>query len=64
LYADNKASGVWTGFTNTSIIFSLAKEDMIATIKDDGYLYLYFFDDVKLCGVYSKCEDMSSFIGS
>ena len=63
LETDNKASGQWCGFTNDSIIFSLAGTDMTAKIKDDGYLYLFFFDDFDLCGIYSRCEDMTKKIG-
>lgn len=63
LAADNKASGEWCGFTGDSIILSLAGTDMCAKIKHDGYLYLYFLRDVTLCGIYSKCEDMTAVLG-
>ncbi|MBO7711004.1 MAG: hypothetical protein J6S83_11090 [Lachnospiraceae bacterium] len=63
LYSNNKASGEWCGFTDRTIIFSLASTDMSAMIRDDGYLYLYFFDDLSLCGVFSRCEDMTSKLG-
>ena len=63
LSANNKASGEWSGFTDNTILFSLAGQDMTGMIKDDGYLYLYFFDDLSLCGIYSKCEDMTSVVG-
>lgn len=63
LLTNNKASGEWLGFTSDSIIFSLAGTDMCATIKDNGYLYLYFFKDMTLCGVYSRCEDMTIAMG-
>ena len=63
LSSDNKASGEWCGFTDKTIILSLAGEDMTAMIKDDGYLYLYFFDDLKLCAIFSRCEDMTSVLG-
>jgi hypothetical protein len=61
--SDNKASGTWSGFTDKTIIFTLAGEGMTAMIKDDGYLYTYFFDDKSLCGVFSKCPDMTSALG-
>ena len=63
LSSNNKASGEWCGFTDKTIIFSLAGNSMTAMIKDDGYLYLYFFDDLSLCGIYSKCEDMTGVLG-
>ena len=63
LSSNNKASGQWGGFTNKTIIFTLAGTDMSAMIKDDGYLYLYFFKDTTLCGIYSRCEDMTSKLG-
>lgn len=63
LASNNKASGQWGGFTNKTIIFSLGGTDMSAMIKDDGYLYLYFFKDTTLCGIYSRCEDMTSKLG-
>ena len=63
LTSDNKASGEWGVFTDKTIIFTLARTDMTAMIKEDGYLYLYFFEDLKLCGVYSKCPDMSFAFG-
>lgn len=63
LSSNNKASGEWCGFTDKTIILSLAGTDMAAMIKDNGYLYLYFFKDNTLCGVYSRCEDMTSVMG-
>lgn len=63
LETDNKASGEWCGFTTDSIIFTLAGTDMTAKIKEDGYLYLYFFDDFTFTGIYSRCEDMTKKIG-
>lgn len=63
LASDNKATGEWGGFTDKTIIFTLADTDMTAMIKDDGYLYLYFFKDLKMCGVYSKCPDMTNALG-
>ena len=63
LTSDNKASGEWSGFTDETIIFSLAGTDMAAMIKDNGYLYLYFFNDLSLCGIYSRCADMTSVLG-
>lgn len=63
LSSDNKASGIWSGFTDKTILFSLAGTGMTAMIKDDGYLYTYFYDDLKLCGVFSKCPDMTSALG-
>lgn len=63
LSSNNKASGDWIGFTDKTILLSLAGTDMTAMIKDNGYLYLYFLDDLALCGVYSKCEDMTSVMG-
>ena len=63
LTSNNKASGEWCGFTDKTIVFTLAGTDMTAMIKDDGYLYLYFFKDLSLCGIYSKCEDMTSVLG-
>jgi len=59
LATDRKVDGDWFGFTDDSIAFSLAGTDMMATIKDDGYLYMYFLDDFTLCGIYAKCEDMT-----
>lgn len=63
LASNNKASGQWCGFTSKSIILSLAGNDMTAMIKDNGYLYLYFYKDMSLCGIYSRCEDMTSVLG-
>ena len=63
LVSDNKASGIWAGFTENSILLTLAGSDMAAIIKDDGYLYLSFFKEMQLCGIYSKCEDMTSVLG-
>lgn len=63
LSSNNKASGEWCGFTDKTVILSLAGTDMTAMIKDDGYLYLYFFKDLSLCGIYSRCEDMTDRIG-
>ena len=63
LTTDNKASGIWGGFTDKTIVFTLAGTDMTATIKEDGYLYMYFFKELKICGVFSKCEDMTSALG-
>ncbi len=63
LASDNTASGEWAGFTDKTIIFSLAGTDMTAMIKDDGYLYLYFFKDLTMCGIYSRCEDMTNVLG-
>ncbi len=63
LASNNKASGEWCGFTSKSIILSLAGNDMTAMIKDNGYLYLYFYKDMSLCGIYSRCEDMTSVLG-
>lgn len=63
LTSDNKASGDWIGFTDKTIIFSLAGTDMTAMIKDDGYLYMYFFDDLSLCGVFARCPDMTAALG-
>lgn len=63
LSSNNKASGEWCGFTSNTIILSLAGNDMTATIKDNGYLYLYFFNDMSLCGIFSRCEDMTGVLG-
>ena len=63
LVSNNKASGEWSGFTSDTIIFSLAGTDMSAMIKDDGYLYMYYFNDLSLCGIFSRCEDMTSSLG-
>ena len=63
LASNNKASGQWCGFTSKTIILSLAGNDMTAMIKDNGYLYLYFYKDMSLCGIYSRCEDMTSVLG-
>ena len=63
LVSNNKASGEWSGFTSDTIIFSLAGTDMSAMIKDDGYLYMYYFNDLSLCGIFSRCEDMTSTLG-
>lgn len=63
LKSNNKASGEWIGFTDQTIVLTLAGTDMTAMIKDDGFLYLYFFEDMKLCGVFSKCPDMTSALG-
>lgn len=63
LSSDNTASGEWAGFTDKTIIFSLAGTDMTAMIKDDGFLYLYFLEDLTMCGIYSKCQDMTSVLG-
>ena len=63
LTSDNKATGEWSGFTSESIIFSLAGTSMAAMIKDDGYLYMYFYDGLSLCGIYSRCEDMTKKLG-
>ena len=63
LVSNNKASGEWCGFTSKTIVFTLAGNDMTAMIKDDGYLYVYFFKDTSLCGIYSRCEDMSGKFG-
>lgn len=63
LVSNNKASGEWSGFTSDTIIFSLSGTDMSAMIKDDGYLYMYFFNDLSLCGIFSRCEDMTSTLG-
>ena len=63
LASNNKASGQWCGFTSKTIVFTLGGNDMSAMIKDDGYLYVYFFKDTTLCGIYSRCEDMTSKLG-
>ena len=63
LTSNNKASGEWCGFTDKTIVLTLAGTDMSAMIKDDGYLYLYFFNDLSLCGIFSKCEDMTGVLG-
>lgn len=63
LVSNNKASGDWCGFTDKTILFSLAGTGMTGMIKDDGYLYLYFYDGLKLCGIYSRCEDMTKVLG-
>ena len=63
LVKNNKASGKWCGFTDRTIVLSLAGTDMSAMIKDDGYLYLYFFEDLSLCGIFSRCEDMTGVLG-
>ena len=63
LSSNNKSSGQWCGFTSETIVFTLAGTDMAAMIKDDGYLYLYFFKGLTLCGVYSRCESMNRFLG-
>ena len=63
LSSNNKASGEWCGFTDKTIVFTLAGQDMTAMIKEDGYLYLYFFKDLSLCGIYARCEDMTSALG-
>lgn len=63
LTSDNKATGEWSGFTDQTIIFTLAGKGMTAMIKDDGYLYMYFFDNLSLCGIFSRCEDMAEKLG-
>lgn len=63
LTKDNKASGDWLGFTSETILFTLAGTEMTAMIKDDGYLYMYFFKDISLCGIYSRCENMVEKLG-
>ena len=63
LTKNNKASGEWCGFTDNTIIFTLAGTDMTAMIKDDGHMYVYFFKDLSMCGAYSKCEDTTSLLG-
>ena len=63
LSSDNKASGEWLGFTDNTIIFSLAGTDMTAMIKEDGYLYLYFYKDLSMCGIFAKCVDMTDILG-
>lgn len=59
LIKDTKASGIWCGFTSNTIIFSLADNNMTATIKDDGFLYMFTMKDMELCGVFSRCREMS-----
>ena len=61
--SDNKATGSWSGFTEDSILFTLAGTGMAATIKDDGFLYMYFFEDMKLCGIFASCPDMREKLG-
>ena len=63
LTSNNKASGEWCGFTDKTIVLTLAGQDMSAMIKDNGYLYLYFFKDMSLCGIFSRCEDMTGVLG-
>ncbi|MBO7709895.1 MAG: hypothetical protein J6S83_05470 [Lachnospiraceae bacterium] len=63
LTTDNKASGIWGGITDKAIVLTLAGTDMTAMIRDNGYLYLYFYKDKTLCGIYSKCQDMTSVLG-
>ena len=63
LATNNKASGEWGGFSDKTIVFTLAGSDMTGMIKDDGYLYLYFFKDLSLWGIFSKCEDMTGVLG-
>lgn len=63
LVKDNKASGEWSGFTDKTIIFTLAGTGMTAMIKDDGYLYMYFFDDLSMCGAFARCQDMTPVLG-
>ena len=63
LTSDNKASGEWCGFTDKTIIFDLAGNGMTAMIKDDGYLYMYFYKDLSLCGIFSKSPDMTPVLG-
>lgn len=63
LDSDNKASGIWGAFTDKAILLTLAGTDMTAMIKDDGYLYLYFLEGLKLCGIYSKCPDLTPVLG-
>lgn len=59
LVTDTKASGIWCGFTSETIIFSLAGVNMVATIKDDGFLYMTNTESRELSGVFSRCRDMS-----
>lgn len=63
LTKDNKASGIWGSITHDAIIFSLAGTDMTAMIKDDGYLYMYYYKDKQLCGIFSRVEDMTGILG-
>lgn len=63
LSSNNKSSGEWCGFTSDTVILSLAGQNLTAMIKDNGYLYLYFLEDLSLCGVFSRCEDMTSVVG-
>ena len=60
---DNKASGIWGSITHDAIIFSLAGTDMTAMIRDDGYLYMYYYKDKTLCGIFSRAEDMTAALG-
>lgn len=63
LVTNNHASGEWCGFTDNTIVLTLADIDLTAMIKDNGYLYVYFYSDKSLCGIYSRCEDMTSVVG-
>ena len=63
LAKDNKATGIWGGFTDKTIVFTLAGTDMTAMIKDNGYLYEYFFKDITLCGIFMNCPDMAPVLG-
>lgn len=59
LVTDTKATGIWCGFTSETVIFSLAETNMVATIKDDGFLYTTNTNTRELQGVFSRCRDMS-----
>ena len=60
---DHNSSGEWAEFVSDTIIFTLSGTNMCAKIRDNGYLYLYFFDDLKLCAIYTRCEDMTAVVG-
>ena len=59
LVSDHTASGKWAGFTSETILLSLAGNQFVGGIKEDGLFALLDYQTKEASGFFSRCPDLS-----
>lgn len=59
IVSDHVASGKWVEFTKDNILLSLAGNQFVAGIKDNGLLVLLDYNDKQPYGFFSPVPDLS-----
>lgn len=59
LASDHTASGKWVGFTSETILLSLAGNQFVGGIKEDGLFALLDYQTKEASGFFSRCPDLS-----